>query len=171
MWRACASSKLKRRPNASAARGPTGGRGRRRFGGAAGEIDEDPVPEPGVDRHDRLEPEVAHRPFEDHGARDDDLRAARLEPCAPLGDRLPGELLDGAAHAPERHPPRVAVRRDDRVDRPGGSDGPAAMRQAPGDRVAERLLGEAAHHREPLWRHLPADPKISVSRTAPSPTL
>ena len=36
------------------------------------------------------------------------------------------------------------------------------MRQAPGDRVAERLLGEAAHHREPLWRHLPADPKISV---------
>ena len=77
-------------PERERGRGLTGGRGRRRFGGAAGEIDEDPVPEPGVDRHDRLEPEVAHRPFEDHGARDDDLRAARLEPCAPLGDRLPG---------------------------------------------------------------------------------
>ena len=112
VWRACASSKLKRRPTARARPQPDRRPRPPSLRGSAGEIDDPVFRSPVSTATIDSSPRWRIAPSRITVARDDDLRAARLEPCAPLGDRLPRRASrrrgsrSGASSAARRRAPR-----------------------------------------------------------------
>ena len=122
------------------------GRGR----GAAGQVQQDAVAQPGADGADGLELEVAHAGLEDDGPSHDDLGALRLEAPPPLGQAHVGQVLDHPLQPAQREPLRVGAGRDDGVDGARRADGHPGAGEPPRQRLAEGLGRVGAHHLEPL---------------------